>query len=308
MKKQSQNKWLGALLAVLFISGIGTSVYIFSSESNDLRGNSGPLQKTTFNNSDNLESLSKKNILDSLNVLKSAYDTVLLEKTYLSQELELEKKNVERLIDIINASKTPTSSEINVYRKQLSDLKLSLDTKIQEINKLRSQNKSLLTKIENQNEVMYQQKVKNDTLVSHQKKLESTLKSASKLELNNFKVIALREKKSGEELETDKAKNTDKLKVSFTISGNSVAKTGKKVFYVQVLDQKNTVLGEDKLIEFGNNKALVYSFIVAIDFQGNAVNVYGILNSDGNEFQKGIYFVNFFDKQELVGSTYIILK
>jgi len=47
---------------------------------------------------------------------------------------------------------------------------------------------------------MYQQKIKNDTLASHQKKLESTLKSASKLDLNNFKVIALKEKKSGDDL------------------------------------------------------------------------------------------------------------
>ena len=57
---------------------------------------------------------------------------------------------------------------------------------------------------------MYKQKAENDTLISKQKKLESTLKDASKLTLNNFKVVALREKKSGKELETDKAKNAKK--------------------------------------------------------------------------------------------------
>lgn len=128
------------------------------------------------------------------------------------------------------------------------------------------------------------------------------------MSLTNFKVIALREKKSGTELETDKAKNTKKLKVSFSINGNSVAKTGKRIFYIQVLDQKNTVLGEDRLIEFGNDKALVYSFIVAVDFQGKPANVYGILNADENDFKKGTYFVNFFDKQEIMGSTSITLE
>jgi len=179
---------------------------------------------------------------------------------------------------------------------------------VQEIKKLKFQNKNLLTEIESQNVVMYQQKAENDTLVSKQKKLESTLKDASKLSLSNFKVIALREKSSGKELETTKSKSTDKLKISFTINGNAVAKTGKRVYYVQVLDQKNTVLGDDKLIEFGNNKALVYSFIVAADFQGKSVNVYGILNANEDHFKKGTYFVNYFDKQEIMGSTSITLE
>jgi len=52
----------------------------------------------------------------------------------------------------------------------------------------------------------------------------------------------------------------------------------------------------------------VYSFIVAADFQGKGVGVYGILNSNGNEFQRGTYFVNFFDKHEIIGSTSITLK
>jgi hypothetical protein len=52
----------------------------------------------------------------------------------------------------------------------------------------------------------------------------------------------------------------------------------------------------------------VYSFIAAVDFQGKAANVYGILNADENPFQKGTYFVNFFDKQEILGSTSITLE
>ena len=65
-------------------------------------------------------------------------------------------------------------------------------------------------------------------------------------------------------------------------------------------------MGENKLVEFENDKALVYSFMVAVDFQGKPVNVYGVLNSD--EFKKGTYFVNFFDRQEIMGSSSITLE
>jgi hypothetical protein len=300
--KKPYSSSLKVIIAVLFVFGLGATFYIFSNE-----------LKENFNVSKTVTGLNKeasvqKNLLDSLNTLKSAYDVAILEKSALSEELELEKKNVENLMAIINASKNPSFAQLQVYRKQLSDMKISFEVKRAEIKKLKSQNKYLLTEIESQNAAMSQQKIKNDTLVSHQKQLESTLKTASTLDLSNFNVVALRNKNSGEELETDKAKSTNKLKASFSISGNSVAKTGKRIYYVQVLDQQNSVLGANKLIEFGNNKALVYSFIVAIDFQGKPVNVYGVLNADGYEFKKGTYFINFFDKQELIGNASIILK
>ena len=308
MKKQYMNKWVKALFAVFFVFGIGATFFIFSSELKEsTKDDVSPSIKNNLAEPSK-ESTAQKNIIDSLNVLKQQYDLAILEKTSLSQQLELERKNVENLMEIIKASKNPSITQIQIYRKQLLDLKTTLESKGLEIKSLKSQNKNLLTEIESQNVVMYQQKAQNDTLILKQKKLESTIKDASRLSLNNFKVVALREKNSGKELETDKAKHTQKLKVSFSINGNSVAKTGKKIFYIQVLDQKNTVLGEDKLIEFGNDKALVYSFIVAVDFQGKPVNVYGILNADENDFKKGTYFVNFFDKQEIMGSTSITLE
>lgn len=305
MKKQ--NYWLKAFLAVFLVCALGAALFIFSNEPNEIskeisQKRSNEVLKLS------LEALAQQNILDSLSTIKLAYDVAILEKTALSQELELEKINVENLIEIIKISKNPSSSEIQIYRKQLSDLKTSLDAKILEISNLKSQNKNLLTEIESQNVVLNKQKAENDTLISKQKKLESTLKDASKLSLNSFKVTALREKKSGKEFETDKAKNADKLKVSFSVNGNSVAKTGRKVFYIQVLDQKNKVLGENKLVEFDKDKALVYSFIVSVDFQGKPASVYGVLNADEYEFQKGTYFVNFFDKQEIMGSTSITLE
>jgi len=308
MKKRYKSKWVKALLAVFFVFGIGATVFIFSRVPNEIDEKIRDVTKGRSAIESNQEILAQKNILDSLTALKLAYDMAILEKTALSQQLEMERKNIENLMEIIKVSKNPSVEQIHIYRKQLSDMNTSLVSKGIEVKKLKSQNKSLLTEIESQNVVMYMQKAENDTLISKQKKLESTLKDASRLSLSSFKVIALREKKSGKELETDKAKSTKKLKVSFFVNGNSVAKTGKKIFYIQVLDQKNTVLGENKLIEFGNDKALVYSFIVAVDFQGKPINVYGILNSDENPFTKGTYFVNFFDKQEIMGSASITLE
>ncbi|MCV2485797.1 hypothetical protein OD917_12745 [Flavobacterium sp. SH_e] len=308
MKKQNEIKWFKPLFAIIFVLGAGAAVLVFSNETDNNENEAKAKEDNIVNiiSSESKEASEQKNILDSLNTLKTAYDEAILEKTALSKELELERKNVENLMAIIKVSNNPSAEQIKIYRNQLSDLNSALESRVQEIKKLKSQNKNLLTEIESQNVVMYQQKAENDTLLLKQKKLESTLKDASKLYLSNFKAVALREKSSGTELETTKAKNTKKLKISFTVNGNAVAKTGKRVYYIQVLDQKNTVLGDNKLIEFGNDKALVYSFIVSTDFQGKSVNAYGILNAD--QFKKGTYFVNYFDRQEIMGSTSVTLE
>ncbi|GAA6770498.1 hypothetical protein [Flavobacterium sp. CGRL2] len=179
-----------------FVFGVGAAVLVFSNESdkNENKVKKESTSKIPFVNTENTE---QKNILDSLNTLKAAYDVAILENTALSQELELERKNVENLMEIIKASQNPSAAQIKIFRNQLSDLNFSLEGKVLEIKKLKSQNKNLLTEIESQNVVMYNQKAENDTLISKQKKLESTLKDASKLSLSNFKVIALREKKLG---------------------------------------------------------------------------------------------------------------
>ncbi|MBE8725027.1 hypothetical protein [Flavobacterium hungaricum] len=308
MNNQYKNNWFKTFFALLLGFGLGATVFIFS---NELHGGKRKIKAARSINNLSITDdgfLEQQSILDSLSTLKAAYDVIILENAVLSDELELEKRNIENLMEIIQASHNPSIQQIKIYRNQLVVLKVSLDAKMAEIKKLKSQNKNLLTEIESQNLVMYKQKVENDTLVLKQKKLETTLKDAAKLSLSNFKVIALKEKSSGKELETEKAKNAKKIKVSFTVNGNSAAKTGKHLFYIQVLDQKNAVLGENKLIEFENDKALVYSFIVATDFQGKSANVYGVLNADEGAFKKGTYFINFFDKQEIMGSTSVTLE
>jgi len=224
MKKQYKTTWVKALFGVFLVFGLGATVFIFSKDINGDDKEKQDPAKIEGITGIRQQILDQKNILDSLTTLKSAYDAALLEKTSLSEQLEIERKNVENLMEIIKASKNPSMAQIKIYRNQLSDMNTSLESKMEVIKNLTSQNESLLTEIESQNVVMYNQKAQNDTLISKQKVLESTLKDASKLSFNNFKVVALRDKKSGKEIETVKGKSARKFKVSFAISGNSFAK------------------------------------------------------------------------------------
>ena len=95
------------------------------------------------------------------------------------------------------------------------------------------------------------------------------------------------------------------MKVSFTIAENSIAKSGDKTYFVQVIDSKSNVLGDKKTETFGE-KSLTYSFTTNVKYENRTVQVSQDL--PGKNFEKGTYFVNIFDKNELVSKTSFTLK
>jgi predicted AAA+ superfamily ATPase len=89
------------------------------------------------------------------------------------------------------------------------------------------------------------------------------------------------------------------------IAENQVAKQGDKTYYVQVIDSKSNVLGDKKTETFGE-KSLTYSFVSTVKYENKTVKVEKDLPV--KDIQGGSYFVNIFDKSELVSKTSFTLR
>jgi hypothetical protein len=145
----------------------------------------------------------------------------------------------------------------------------------------------------------------NEVLVGQNEELAKTVEKGSKLTVTNLKTASYKVKSSGKQIETDKASKTDILKVSFTIAENKIAKSGDKTYYVQVIDANNNVLGDKATISFGDT-SLTYSFTTSVKYENKTVEVSEQL--PGKDFTKGTYFVNVFDKAELVSKSSFSLR
>ncbi|RYG27944.1 MAG: hypothetical protein EOO01_40580, partial [Chitinophagaceae bacterium] len=152
-----------------------------------------------------------------------------------------------------------------------------------------------------------QQKKFNDTLVIQNDNLAKTVEKGSKLVVMNLRTQAIKQRSSGKQIETERASRADKLKVCFSLAANAIAKSGEKTYYVQIIDSKNNVLGDKKTETFGD-QTLTYSFTTLVNYTNEAVNVCEFLDGKGKDFEKGNYFVNIFDKSELVSKTSFSLK
>ena len=86
---------------------------------------------------------------------------------------------------------------------------------------------------------------------------------------------------------------------------NQKMKIEDKLYYVQVIDSENNVVGEKKVENFGT-KSLTYSFATNVKYDNKTVDVTEDLA--GSKFAKGTYTVNVFDKAELVSRTSFSLR
>lgn len=294
MENQNNNSKLKAIILVLSLLLLASLGYMFKMSSDAKKVETELSTVTT----------EKESALEELAQLKTTYDAAIAENTSMSEELIAERDKVVKLMEDLKRAKVHSGTLAN-YKKQIATLQAKMNDLIRENDALKKLNQDLTAEIDSTKTILVEAKEYNQVLAGQNEELTKTVEKASKLSILNLKTGAYKVKSSGKEVATEKARRADILKVSFTIAENKVAKSGDKSYYVQVIDSKNNVLGEKKLIEFGD-QSLTYSFITTVQYENNTVNVSE--NLPGENFEKGTYFVNIFDKGELVGKTSFTLK
>lgn len=280
MENKSNNSGLKAIIVVLLLLLLGSIGYIFmlNSEKNEI--------VTTLTEE-------KDNLSNELKAKIAEYDIIIADNTALKEELEAEQAKMVELLEQVEKFKGDALA-LSKYKEQYFRLKREMDNLIAENKILKAKNEELTSSLDSTNVVLSDAKKINDTLVNQNEKLSKTIEKGSKLSVLNLKVVAMKQKSSGKQIETDRASKADLLKVSFLIAENQIAKKGTRDYYVQIIDSKNNILGEKKTIPV-KDKSLTYSFITSVKYENSSVQI----NEDvqAKEFSKGTYFINIFDKE-----------
>jgi DNA repair exonuclease SbcCD ATPase subunit len=294
MQNQDNQSKLKAIIGVLAILLIGSLIYIFK-----LTSDAKTLQTTVTT-----VKSEKESVLKDLADLKTNYDAAIAENTTMSDELIAERDKVVKLMADLKASKGDNAS-LQKYKTQYKAMEQKMQNLMQEVAVLKKQNQTLTTNLDSTIVVLEDNKKYNQVLVGQNEQLAKTVELGSKLSITNLKTASYKVRSSGKQIATDKASRTDMLKVNFTIAENKIAKSGDKTYYVQVIDSKNNVLGDKATISFGET-SLTYSFTTTVKYENKTVEVSEQL--PGKDFAKGTYFVNVFDKGELVSKSSFSLK
>jgi hypothetical protein len=232
------------------------------------------------------------------------YTTAINEKSAISEELIAEKaKTVKLLAEVKKATGDPKA--MAQLKKEHSSLQEKYKQLMAQNEELKKQNITLTTQRDSTVAVLGETKKYNDDLVNQNNELTTTVIKAAKLTVVAVKTTAYKLKGSGKMIETDKASAADLLRVTFSVAENVAAKAGDKPFYVQIIDANNNVIGDKKTETFGT-KSLTYSFKANIKYANKTVNFSQEML--GKKFEKGTYFVNIFDKADLVADYTFTLR
>ena len=294
-QSNSRNSGLKVVVLILVLLLMGSLAYVYKLQQ-DKDAVDSSLSKTLTE---------KEKFQAELESKIAEYDVAIADNTALKGELEEEQAKIMELLDKIKKS-DGSIAELSKYKMQYVKLKREMDNLIAENNVLKENNSTLTKNLDSTNMVLTNAKTANDTLKAKNENLSKTVEKAQRLSVLNLTTLAVKQKGSGKQINTDKASRADVLKIGFTIAENQVAKTGDRIYYIQVIDSKNNVLGEKKTESFGATY-LPYSFQKTIKYENKTLLVQEDLSV--KSISEGTYFVNVFDKKgELVSKSSFQLR
>ncbi len=205
----------------------------------------------------------------------------------------------------------------NLSAKQLEDARNEIDqlkyyvkkyqTQIAELQtenkKLNDENSGLKTTVETE-------KGKNNKLTDENVTLGNKVAVAQMLKTQFISAKPVRARSKGREEEVDRARQMEKLHVSFSVVDNPVANTGERTFYLRVINPANKleVITDESDSKFkAEGEDLQYTAKLSAPFN-NDKQVYNIFWKKASNYDKGTYQVLLYADGFVMGKGTFTLK
>ena len=262
--RDNTNKFIILALSVFLLIVLFKS-YKDNKSSNDLQEN---LRQESLLTQNQLSEIIDK--YDSISMIYNNYD----ENSFGLNAANKNPKFLKSKIDSKNLS------ELNKQIQTIKDSINILQIKLQEIEKIKS-----LVKPEEKRSKIVQISVRNN----------------SKFEITNLQVKGV--KFLAENVNPNKVKTIEQIRVCFTIDKNELVSEGKKELFVQVINPKNEIVSVDDLTYEKNNIVLKYSKLAKFDYKQQVTDVCSYVDLEKNKTFKGRYIVNLYSGTTKISST-----
>jgi hypothetical protein len=247
------------------------------------------------------------------------------------QELAVELESMKLQYDTLTVTNDEMQSKIDEQENELSSLLKKLKNKDYDIKKLKSEAETLrgimknyIYQIDSLNKLNQQLAMERDAESSRAnsaeakgRELEGELSTSKEmnakgsiLSTGEYQNLALFERNSGKQVETDRAAKTEMIKSCFKIRKNPIAKPGLRTLYMSVVGPDGKVLAGKSggTIKVGGED-LQYSVTREVEYNqtDTDVCVYYSAN-EGYVFQKGSYKINLYESGNQIGTSNVTLK
>jgi hypothetical protein len=255
--------------------------------------------------------LVERNTIESdLKALQKEYETLQTNDVNLKKEIDEKKAYIEQLLKEAQKHKGDAYI-IAKLKKETDTLREIMKGYVRTIDSLGTLNQTLRVEKAEVLKELDNEKTKTTTLNKEKDELKATIEKGSILTCFNIKAIAVKMKSGGKkESQTDKAKRADKIKVSFTLGENKIAKPGEKTIFIRVItpDGKEMARNYDDNYKFSFDKSTGY-FAGKETLNYANVEISGVTYCEGSEpLVPGNYIIEVTCDGVVIGSTNLKLN
>ncbi len=281
------------LIGVLTLLLIGLAVYTVS----------------LYNDSENTVSGLEQQKIEIQNELESLitnYNEIIEDNELKDTDLLAARERIVMLLDSVKDSEANVAligryrAEIGRLKKERKQLFLKADSLIFENQRLEMQNDSTTGVLEKTYLVV-------DSVNQQNIDMAETIRKGSGLTATDLRGEAVIIRNSGKIVDTRRSSRADKVRACFTLAPNSIAEKGDKLLYVQVINPRNNLLGDNEQISFDEGD-LTFSSSTKVYYENEELDVCILINAAEKDLIGGRYVINVFDGARIISTATMVLK
>ena len=229
--------------------------------------------------------------------LSSDYDTI-------NSQLDSSREEVSQLIERIKKTEATNSSKMRQYEKELGTLRSIMKSYIVQIDSLNTLNKKLTADAAAARREAAESRKREEALNKTVESLSGQVAAGSVIKARGIRIEAY----NASDKVTDRSSRVVRLLTSLSLVENDLAPKGPVRVYIRVKGPDGILLTNSTQRTFEvDGEPMICSASREVDYQGKEVDLSIYLN-EIPEYVKGIYTVEAYTEQTLLGSAELMLR
>jgi uncharacterized phage infection (PIP) family protein YhgE len=235
--------------------------------------------------------------LDELTTMNASMDSLVRTR---NSEIETMKSRIQSLLNKQNK----TAADLAEAKRLITELNSKISGYVQEVETLRGENLQL--KNEKQELITQKESLQQEYDQTKQQKqqVEEKLNVASTLNASNINIVTIDERKSGKEVEKERAKRVDKIRVTFDVF-NRVSDESTKEVFVVITDPTGQVVSNEALgsgrFTTREEGEKVFTKKSNVNFSAGKSSTVTLEWKPGTSFKEGTYKIEIYNNGFKIG-------
>jgi hypothetical protein len=236
--------------------------------------------------------------------LQQDFDSLNSDYESINHQLDTSREQVALLIEKLSKTEATNRAKIRQYEKELGTLRSIMKGYIVQIDSLNTLNKRLTADAAAARREAAESRAANEQLTQQVESLASQVSAGKILKARGISLLAhYSNDKAG-----DRHSRVRYMTANLSLVENSLADKGPVRIYVRVKDPEGILLNNTESTSFtAGGEVLQATASREVDYEGNEVDLTIYINDTG-EFVKGVYTLEVYTEQSLLGRAECMLR